>query len=338
MNIAIQSCRLPVLALALALVPSCIAGGELIGELEQAGVCPASECGTNSPYLVSGEFVGELHLYANQNTGKVNSHGGQVTGFIAPDGSTNYIVTMEHGTISASNGTTTLEGAALIGSKIVITNTMDGNTIKLMIHNHGMVQAWTTPYFMVDRYVFTNWDPALQMQVPICTDAVNLEEDAAWSVLVSRELYSWDDKVVLDTGSNAQGWFNFTCSGNSLYKMKMMGYDPNSTSNNPFATNWQQRQATIKMLTADYCGTGKAFTEDGTSLYWRNQAGWSDNGVPAGVRIEARWSASGAVCLDEPRLGMSQMQAIQDECASVGKKLPPCAGSGGPAEWNSYLP
>jgi hypothetical protein len=340
MNIATWSHRLPVLTLGLTLglLPSCAVDLETIGALGQAEVCPMDECGANSPYMVTGEFVGELHLYAGQSTGQINSHGGQVTGFTAPDGSTDYVVKVEHGRISASRGATILEGAALIGGRIAITNTMDGNMVELRIHNHGQVLSWTTPDFPVDRYVLTNWDPDVQMQMPICTEAVNLEEDAAWSVLVSRELYSWGDKVVLETGNNANGWFNLTCSGNSLYKMKMMGYDPDSTPANPFITGWQHRQATVKMLTADYCGTGTAFTADGTSLHWRNQAGWSHNNVPTSARFEAKWGPNGAVCLNEPRLGMSYMQAIQDECASVGKMLPPCSGFSGPSEWDSHLP
>jgi hypothetical protein len=340
MKIATPFHRSPVLALGLALglFPACVADFEMIGELGQAGVCPMDECGGNTSALVTGMFVGELHLHADQNTGQINSNGGQITGFTAPDGSTNYIMKVERGMLSASNGATTLQGAGLIGGRIAITNTTDGHVVELVIHNHGQVLAWTTPDFPVDRYVLTNWDPDRQMQMPICSDAENLVEDAAWSVLVSRELYSWSGKTVVDTGANASGWFNLACSGNGLYKMKMMGYDPDSTPANPFTTFWQQRQATLKMITADYCGTGTSFTEDGTSLHWRNQAGWSHNNMPPSARPEAKWNASGAVCLDEPRLGMSYMQAIQDECASVGKSLPPCIGYGGGFDWASHLP
>jgi hypothetical protein len=92
------------------------------------------------------------------------------------------------------------------------------------------------------------------------------------------------------------------------------------------------------MLTGDYCGTGMSFTEDGTSLYWQNAAGWSSNNLPPSTAFEAYWNGNGARCLDTPRLGMEIKQDIMDECAAAGKPLPPCADVTGPFTWMTEKP
>lgn len=327
-------------AMGLALVPACNTELDMVGTLGQASNCPMDECGGNAAELITGLFTGELHLFQGQNTGQANHRGAKIAGFIAPGGATDYIMKVEHGQLSASNGATTLTGASLVGSKILVTNTDDSSVVELVIHNHGTVQSWTTPWFYVDRYVFKNWSPELEQWVPICTDAVDLVEDSAWSVLVSHELYHWGAKIVDKTGANADGWFNLACSGNGLYKMKMAGYDPDPTAASPFSSTWQQRQATLKMITADYCGTGTSFTETGTTVYWINQPSWSQNTPPPpSTTVEAHWTKDGAACLDTPRLGAGELSAIQTECENAGKTLPPpCNGYVGPYTWHTEVP
>lgn len=69
-----------------------------------------------------------------------------------------------------------------------------------------------------------------------------------------------------------------------------------------FATTIPERQTFLKMLVADYCGTGKVFTVAGQPLMWTDDRGTMPltSGVPR--TTEARWQPSGADCVNEPRV------------------------------------
>ncbi len=317
-----------IVCLALITMAGCTQDGEWFGELSLESGCPLNECGANTAQLIDAIQIAELHLSAGQNSGYTNPWGVRISGFIAPDGSSSYTLRVDKGRLLASRAGQTLSGPQLIGATILVTDTTRNQTVEIVIHDHGMVPSWTSPDFAVDRYVFKTYEPDLEMYVPVCSDAVDLMENAAWSVLLSGERYSWPSKAVTDTGAAAAGWFNIACQGNGLYKMKMMGYDPDPTGQNPFQSTWQRRQGTLKMLTADYCGTGTSHTQTGTTVYWNNPGGWSHNhsDTPPGMLFEAYWSLDGAICLDTPREGASALSEIAAECAAFGRPLPPCDG------------
>jgi hypothetical protein len=62
--------------------------------------------------------------------------------------------------------------------------------------------------------------------------------------------------------------------------------------------------AMLKMLTADYCGTGRSYTVDGQPLKYGDSNHWCSQPpiIPSAVcSIEALWAEKGAVCVDTPR-------------------------------------
>ncbi|MFY0538849.1 ADYC domain-containing protein [Nannocystis pusilla] len=98
-----------------------------------------------------------------------------------------------------------------------------------------------------------------------------------------------------------------------MAKMKHMGYGPNQDfPGQSTAATVNQRQATIRMITADYCGDGYSFTEDGTHLDWENLAETvSPDAPPSWSDIEALWDEDGAVCLSNPRLATLAQVAVR---------------------------
>ncbi len=307
-----------------------------VGVDSQASTCPPWQCGTNSAEI-NDLPIGELHAYPGQNTGLVNAWNAQLVDFRTMRGN-DYVIRFDEGNLYASNGQETLTGDDLVGTALVIRDTTTDTDIEVQIHKYEQVPSWTTEPFMVDRYIFATYNEELGFFTPACTDADESLGESAWAVLIGGERYSWEDKTVAASGEDARGWFNIACYGNSLYKMKLMGYDPVPDRENPHQTVPEQRQAALKMLTADYCGTGTSFTETGTPLYWRNSAGWSENSVPPEVSLEAYWTADGALCLDTPRLGSDTLQEVMDECATVGKTLPGCADLTEMYGWESWNP
>lgn len=333
-------------AFALAALPACVLDDESYGQI-RAGICvesmfqtacapcDVSQCGSNAASL-NDLPIGELHLFPGQNTGAPSAWNARIVGFVAPasapGGPLGYTLRVQNGRFEAVKGPNVLTGAALEGSKILIE---DGNfepprQADLIIHEHDTAMSWTTgahPPYAIDRYVLTTLD-----HTPVCVDANDPGDNAAWAVLLSGERYSWSDKTVTATGAAAAGWFNIACEDNALYDMKFQGYDPQPAHADLPRTSANERQAALKMITADYCGTGRSFTETGTPLHWINDAAWSDNGPPPASTFEAKWDHTGALCLDNPRL--ATLAEVEAECGP----LPPCAGFQGPFEWQTENP
>ena len=69
------------------------------------------------------------------------------------------------------------------------------------------------------------------------------------------------------------------------------------------ATSPEEREATLRMIRADYCGDGTSHTLLKTPIVWADDRGFvpwdSDANDPV---LEAHWSDEGALCLGKPRV------------------------------------
>lgn len=127
-------------------------------------------------------------------------------------------------------------------------------------------------------------------------------------------------------------WFNIGCAGNVLAKTFLTR--STTQSKDGLRAPWwgpAQFQATLKMYSADYCGTGKAFTIAGQHIVWQDDAGLVTYWAPP-TEYESRWTANGATCLDRPRRIAADpdiREAIDKECRDNGLPvLQPCWGDG----------
>jgi hypothetical protein len=156
-----------------------------------------------------------------------------------------------------------------------------------------------------EPYVFptySKWDPLEGMQY-------------GELLLFGGERVDAERKTVSPDGADTTGWITMACAGSALAKLDLSG---NTRHRQP--NDWAGRQATLKLLVADYCGKGLAFTKPGVPLVWRGPT-TQYLGTPLGV--EARWSKDGATCLRTPRLvahpelsfeGVDIAAAIAQEC------------------------
>jgi len=111
--------------------------------------------------------------------------------------------------------------------------------------------------------------------------------------------------------------FNLACGGTATAKMLLTRHaragSIDDNNHTVYDTNDQQRTAMLKMLTADYCGTGHAFTVTGQRLAyadaWTEFEGWSEDS-----ELEAVWDARGARCLNTPRRGSYIVEEIRQHC------------------------
>jgi hypothetical protein len=95
-------------------------------------------------------------------------------------------------------------------------------------------------------------------------------------------------------------WFNIGCAGHALAKLHLTGHTQAAIPYG-FRTTLAERTTMLKMLSADYCGTGKNFTVAGVRLDWKDDKQWMALDTQFAL-VEARWTAAGAACLNTPRI------------------------------------
>jgi hypothetical protein len=132
-------------------------------------------------------------------------------------------------------------------------------------------------------------------------------------------------------------WFNIGCAGHALAKMAVNAQTEAAKLAFGFNTTIADRQTFLKMVTGDYCGGGHSFTVSGQPLQWTDWRGYTQYvSSPINLALEARWTPSGAACLNQPRVEANPTMlgqqlfpnGIKTEIINTcGALPPPCAGS-----------
>jgi hypothetical protein len=144
-------------------------------------------------------------------------------------------------------------------------------------------------------------------------------------------------------------WFNIACAGTAIAKMHLLRHTVagSAPASPPSIT---QRQAVLKMLAADYCGTGMPlFTRNGHPLqYSFYQPSWV-SAPPAlpqptlsnALSLDAIWNQDGAVCINTARLEdeSPDIRVVVDHVCEASrhmvlKQCPPSARYDSAWSWN----
>lgn len=96
-------------------------------------------------------------------------------------------------------------------------------------------------------------------------------------------------------------WFNIGCAETAMAKLQLTGHTKAAYHHAGFVTSIAERQTMLKMITADYCGTGNSFTVSGQPLRWTDDRGTMTLSTGFPKVLEARWTPNGAACLNTPR-------------------------------------
>lgn len=208
----------------------------------------------------------------------------------------------------------------------------------------SQVPYWVGEATPNEVYHLEYTDPSGSEARPLCSNPPDAA--AEWPEPTAALLFTGDrydavgKRVIAGAPADPGQWFNIACAGSALAKLHLSRHTP-AGSSGEFTSTTAQRQALLKMFTADMCGTGQAFTEEGTPLRWGNATGTKRlRGDEAS--LEALWSEDGALCLDEHRLDVDADDPDAEEihgevvraCEAVGKPLPPCTDLPGfPRTW-----
>lgn len=285
--------------------------------------CPTWQCGFNSAEI-NGRSIRELNL-----DGLANDDGMQIVGFQAPAGSPgSFSLDVEDDALVARGpGGVTLRGAALIGAKIFVKRAgQPGPKQLIKILGYEEVTSWAADAPVVATYTLLYPDVEAILGVRSVCNPDPLDSLVSAVTVLGGETYDLETKTV---HPDRPRWLTLACAGSAAAKMRLMNYGPQSDfdgAGNPATV--AQRQATLKMLTADYCGDGHSYTENGTPLKWENHGGTVVSPGSFGAP-EAIWSAAGALCLDATRLEGAQLSCTRPSCAELSLD---------DGEWATYVP
>lgn len=274
-----------------------------VGTTEQALIeCDTWVCGSNSP-VISG-----LHFHELNTRGLANAEGFSVLGLV--QGALGYQLVVEGGRIYGRSGSLQISGQELVGSQIwlrlgakafAIRITAVGNvkTFARLAGVQGTLETYQLDTTELVGGTAGDWRN-LCSNPPRRDNLDVMGMNTAHVVVFEGERIDKVTKTIspeLDTS-----WFNIGCTGHALAKLAANGFTE-SAKVFGFTSSITSRQAFLRMLIADYCGTGRPFTISGQPLQWMDSRGYTQYTLsPANLELEARWTANGAACINTPRV------------------------------------
>jgi hypothetical protein len=302
--------------------------------------CPDWGCGSNSPEIDS------LGFHDLNVVGLPNLQGYFIYGFRKQDTAgtwVQYSPYVSNAQLYArhANGTI-LSGTQLSGSVFEIRNAVTGLLYELRVGDTSLLNYWVEPASgPVATYTYVlDWRPLDQGQFRgLCKNPnSSLPEDGLdgfKAVLFEDDRINADDIRVNRPEAN---WFNLGCGGHALSKLHLGGHTKAASAMLGIPTTLAHRTAYLKMLSADYCGSGDPFTVAGQPLRYRvenNGVDTTDAIAPGLTPLEARWTENGATCLQTPRVayGVQTPEAVmqfgtpmevEGYIAATCRRPPPC--------------
>lgn len=351
--------------------------------------CPSLGCGLNGAWLGANVAFRELDLGPAPDTfrGEFNDAGLMIASFTfqgatASDGGVPMGIDVEGDDLVGILRGDRLRGTKLRGARITLVN-KQGVHYFLDINDVTSTGFWTEHCTFspgqtcpseerVPLYSITFTREGTHVKESVCGPATDPDQPVSGLVVIFRgDRYGEPPPGTFSTPEPYHGpgyrvrsdptstWFNIACAGTAIGKLHLLRHTdaaarpgvsgvpgPASTAR---TTTPEQRQALLKMLTADYCGIGFPFTENGHRLTYTFTQSWEPRfpqtdgsvldfaGVPT-ASIDALWNEEGALCIGVPRL-IDQVppQELADRIRRrCGKDIPQeCRPSDSLASWNT---
>jgi ADYC domain len=289
--------------------------------------CPPYACSNSDEVIHYGIAEVNVKGVANAQGATLKTSLGRAQIYTA-DGAA-YDLQVKNGKILGTrHGVVMVAGQQLVGSKLVV---MHDSTALFDIHITGVREA-VYPIGAPDPlelYVMMWSVPGGTPGKNVCNGyGEHLDRFDLMSMHPEETLVFEGTRIDPHTMTVSQtidaDWFSFGCAGHTLAKLRL------TRNTAPDNLDWTSRQATLKLLVADYCGIGMPFTVAGVPLRWK---GGQMYYFTTPVEVEARWTETGATCLSNPRLLQldppsdlypDPWAAIQAGCQNL--LPPPCVG------------
>lgn len=280
---------------------ACVPDGPAIEQVAQAaGTCTQLECSGNSP-VIDGLGFHELYTDGHEN----------LAGFAVMDlrkGLLSYALAVRNGEIRGHRPGSILAGAQLVGAAIRLK--LNG-TKEYLVRIKAVHQVQTATSDPWAAYEFEVELPSKET-VDLCAKIPekDVEIPRKLSVVFERDQLDAATKTVTQGPASL---FTIGCAGSAPAKMVVNVHTHAAKALGYSSTTLEQRQAFLKMITGDYCGTGTPFTVAGQPLEWKDATQYVDYQSPLpDLKVEARWSSTGAECLNVPRINANPTDAGED--------------------------
>lgn len=296
-----SSTRTMIIAGAVALAQATGCQAEQPTEFQATMASQCEVCGTNSPIL--GRFELSLRGEPNRDGYSMVMQGGDAQ---LIQGGTAYSLRIILSYLKGAHATLPrLTHDSVLGAMIPIQR--DGVQYELTVRAVHRRKYAIAPLWELETYTL-GWRQAGGEEINPCA----LPEGAPAVVvdpIDTRAEWHLDEAVVIE-GDRADPhtralnqtaddqWFTIACTRDAMAKMLATR---NTVHSQPagLAHAWEQRQAALRMMTGDVCGTGDMFTVQGQAVVW--QGGGTEYLHPPEV-LEARWTPNGAACVYAPRM------------------------------------
>jgi hypothetical protein len=280
---------------ALALTTACRSAesDELELEFRTSFGCPSCNySGSNSPEH------NEYPIHTLGLDGQENADGLTVLGIARVGDPTVYQLAVENDELQVWNGTTIVTvGSGLVGWTILLEDGSEELEVHILDYTNTMA-SWADGADPISAYALAYVDPDDGRLVNVCPNASPNETAVT---ILGDTVYEDGPHLFIEE----LDWATLACMGNAAAKMKLMSYSRYGSFDQAEPATEAQRRATVRMLTADYCGQGVSFTAQGTPLDWQNAVGTvtpEHDPNPSWENVEAIWDENGALCLSAPRL------------------------------------
>jgi hypothetical protein len=293
-------------------------------------------CGSNAASLGDGIIFHELDASGY----KANSGGIRITGARLAGRDVKVRVVRDQLTARATDGSgDVFTSTELVGLVILLSRDGEAYELKVLDQNDKGLTFWSGEADGVPTYLFgvRRAGPIDAPYAELC-HGTGLDEAPEWNGVTRQALvftgdrYNATTKSVWETPPD-DPWFNLACAGTATAKMHLIRHtQAGSYSGNAriYPTKVYERQAMLRMYTADYCGNGHSFTVDGHPLYYldatgrpRSSAAPSFSLAAGGfTSVDAVFDQNGATCIATPRLSPSV--TVADVEAVCGHPIAPC--------------
>jgi hypothetical protein len=323
--------------------------------------CKPDQCGLNGTWLGRGIRFRTLHIALH----KPNSEGIAITRFRL--GSTDLRLDVQaHDLIGipVQNPNPQLKRNALHNAELTLTDN-DSNEYTLKIDSVDPKDFWTDcksgnpdcptvtqkQQVQIPVYNFSVTGPG-GCPVELCDPALGDDPGASHhtipngtgrAVIFRGDFYD-DNYTVRDVAAKGEeDVFNIACKGTTISKLAFLRHTTAAeTSYNAVVpklldqakaamqTSLHERQTMMRLLTADYCGTGHPYGQNGTPIHIGLHGPYAvtaaDYVTNAGDVTDGVWTSQGARCIGVPRIAPddpeSMRNKIQQDCDTASRPVP----------------
>ncbi|HLL20772.1 MAG TPA: ADYC domain-containing protein [Kofleriaceae bacterium] len=301
------------MALTMVIMNGCASepGREVAVESAARSGCSIALCGSNA--RLGRHAFHELHRRGELNDQNLKIVAAVLHGKVVK-------VDVDRDRLLVRRGDDTLSGRDLVGLVISIDwvdpNPQSDHPLEhyvLVLEDYVELDFLTAPGDRTVPAYYFRFQQAGDDPKPLCGNTWSPstpQEVSGLAFFFERDRYS-NSFVSIEETPAGDPWFNVACTQTAQGKLHLLRHTA-AGNDGPHVTTLPEREALLKLIAADYAGTGRQFTVTGTPLeytfakHWAEPQGWNPTPIDTTVALprveyEAIWVPGGVFCMNTAR-------------------------------------